>query len=86
MFSLSPPLLFGLVGSYIPLPAEYFSAFSFCLLCLGWPLCMLGDCDPSLMWRFLPVGGVGPVACQGFLVRAACVRVLCVELDLFALE
>ena len=30
--SLSPPLLFGLVGIYhVPLPAEYFSAFTFCL-------------------------------------------------------
>ena len=29
-----------------------------------------------LLWRFLPVGGVGRVACQGFLVRDACVSVL----------
>ena len=27
----------------------------------------------SLLWSFLAVGGVGPVACQGFLVREACV-------------
>ena len=30
----------------------------------------------SLLWRFLTVGGVGQVACQGFLVREACVGVL----------
>ena len=30
----------------------------------------------SLLWRFLAVGGVGWVACQGFLVREACVGVL----------
>ena len=30
----------------------------------------------SLLWSFLAVGGVGLVACQGFLVREACVGVL----------
>ena len=30
----------------------------------------------SLLWRFLPVGLVGQVACQGFLVREACIGVL----------
>ena len=30
----------------------------------------------SLLWNFLAVGGVRPVACQGFLVREACVGVL----------
>jgi len=30
----------------------------------------------SLLWSFLAVGGVGQVACQGFLVREACVGVL----------
>ena len=30
----------------------------------------------SLLWSFLTVGGVVSVACQGFLVREACVRVL----------
>ena len=30
----------------------------------------------SLLWSFLAVGGVGWVACQGFLVREACVGVL----------
>ena len=28
------------------------------------------------MWKFLALGGVGWVACQGFLVREACVSVL----------
>ena len=37
---------------------------------------MLEVCGSSLLWRFLAVGGVGPVACQGFLVREACVSVL----------
>ena len=30
----------------------------------------------SLLWSVLIVGGVVSVACQGFLVREACVRVL----------
>ena len=37
---------------------------------------MLEVCGSSLLWRFLPVGGVGQVACQVFLVREACVCVL----------
>ena len=37
---------------------------------------MLVVCGSSLLWKFLPVGGVGRVACQGFLVREACVGVL----------
>ena len=32
------------------------------------------------------MGGVVLVACQGFLVREACVRVWWVELDFFSLE
>ena len=40
----------------------------------------------SLLWNFLAVGGVVRVACQGFLVREACVIVLVVELDFFSLE
>ena len=48
----------------------------FRLLCLGWPFCMLEVCGSSLLWRFLPVGGVGRVACQGFLVREDCIGVL----------
>ena len=37
---------------------------------------MLEVCSSSLLWRFLPMGGVGRVACQGFLVREAWVGVL----------
>ena len=37
---------------------------------------MLEVCGSSLLWRFLPVGGAGQVACQGFLVREVCVNVL----------
>ena len=40
------------------------------------PFCMLAVCGSSLLWRFLPVGGFGRVACQGFLVREACIGVL----------
>ena len=37
---------------------------------------MLVVCGSFLLWGFLPVGGVGQVACQGFLVRETCVGVL----------
>ena len=37
---------------------------------------MLEACGFSLLWMFLPVDGVGLVACQGFLVREACVGVM----------
>ena len=30
----------------------------------------------SLLWNFLAVSGVVQVACQGFLIREACVGVL----------
>ena len=33
-------------------------------------------CGSSFLWMFLAVGGVGHVACQGFLVREVCVSVL----------
>ena len=46
------------------------------LLCLGWPLCILAVGGSSLLWRFLAVGGIGQVACHGFLVREACVGVV----------
>ena len=46
---------------------------------------MLEVCASSLLWSFLPVGGVGQVACKGFLIRKACVGVL-VELDFFSVE
>ena len=48
----------------------------FRLLCLAWPFFMLEVCGSFLLWRFLSVGRVGRVACQGFLVREACVGVL----------
>ena len=48
----------------------------FRLLCLQWPFCRLEVCCSSLLWCLFPVGGVGLVACQGFLVRRACVCVL----------
>ena len=37
---------------------------------------MFEVCGSSFLWRFLPVGGVGQVVCQGFLVRETCVSVL----------
>ena len=37
---------------------------------------MLEVCGSFLLWRLLPMGGVARVACQGFLVREACVSVL----------
>ena len=41
--SLSPPLLFGFVGIYhVPLPAKYFSAFSFYLNCCVWGALSVG--------------------------------------------
>ena len=48
----------------------------FILLCLGWHFCILAVGGFSLLWRFLTVGVVGQVACQGFLVREACFGVL----------
>ena len=46
-----------------------------------------GSFGPSLLWTFLPVGGVGLVACQDFLVRGELVSVFWwVELDLFSLK
>ena len=35
-----------------------------------------GSLWSSLLWSFLAVGGVVSMACQGFLVREACVGVL----------
>ena len=46
------------------------------LTCLGWSFSMLEVCAFSLLWRLLPVGGAELVACQGLLVREACVSVL----------
>ena len=47
----------------------------FRLLCLEWAFCILVVCGSFLLWRFHPVGGVGRLICQGFLVREACVSV-----------
>ena len=67
------------MGIYsVPLPAGYSSVSSSCLYC-----CICGGLSVfwqfvefSLLWCFLTVGGVVSVACQGFLVREACVGVL----------
>ena len=37
---------------------------------------MLEVCGSSLLWMFLPVGGVGLVVCQGFLARETSVCIL----------
>ena len=50
--------------------------FHFVYMCLGCPFCRLDVCGSSLLWSLLPVGGVGLVACQDFLVGGACVSVL----------
>ena len=73
------PLWFGLVGiSPVPLPAGYSSVSSSWLYCCIWggPSVFWEFVEFSLLWSFLAVGGVVPVACQGFLVREACVGVL----------
>jgi len=87
--SLSPSLLFGLVGIYyVPLPAEYFSAFSSYLDCCVWG-------GLSVCWKF-----VFPLYCGGsslwvgldeWLVKVSWFGKLVsvfwwVELDLFSLE
>ena len=67
------------MGIYpVPLPAGYFSAFSSCLYCCVWHgLSVFWQfVEFSLLLSFLAVGVVGWVACQGFLVREACVSVL----------
>ena len=76
---LSLPLLFGLVGIYpVPLPAESSSVSSSCLYCCIWGgLSVFWQfVEFSLLWSFLTVGGFVSVACQGFLVRKACLSVL----------
>ena len=63
---------------HVPLPAEYFSAFSSCLDCCVWGglYVFWQFVEFSLLWSFLTVVGILWVACQGFLVREACVGVL----------
>ena len=68
----------GLVGiSPVPLPAGYSSVSSSCLYCCVWGgLSVFWQfVEFSLLWSFLAVGGVVQAACQGFLVREACVGV-----------
>ena len=64
--------------SPVPLPAGYSSVSSSCLYCCVWDglSIFLEFVEFSLLWSFLAVGGVVRVACQGFLVREACVCVL----------
>jgi len=67
------------VGIYpVPLPAVYFAASSSCLHCCVWGgLSVFWQfVEFSLLWSFFTVGGFGQVACQGSLVREACVGVL----------
>ena len=62
----------------VPLPAGYSSISSSCLYCCVWDdLSVFWQfVEFPLLWSFLTVGGVLQVACQGFLVREACVSVL----------
>ena len=63
--------------SPVPLPDGYSCLFIlFILLCLGWPFCILAVCGVLFIVEFPALGGVVSVACQGFLVREACVGVL----------
>ena len=48
----------------------------FHLFRLLWAFCILVVSGSFLLWRFHPVGGVGRMVCQGFLLREACVGVL----------
>ena len=67
------------MGFYpVPLPAGYSSVSSSCLYCCVWGgLSVFWQfVEFFLLWRFLAVCGFIQVACQGFLVREACVGVL----------
>ena len=77
--SLSLPLWFGLLGIYlVHLPVGYSSVSSSCLYCrvCGVLSVFWKFVEFSLLWSFLTLDGVVQVACQGFLVRKACVGVL----------
>ena len=64
--------------SPVPLPAGYSSVSSSLLYCCVWGgLSVFWQFVKfSLLQSFLTVGGVVSVACQGFLIREACVGVL----------
>ena len=64
--------------SPVPLPAGYSFVSSSWLYCYVWGgLSIFWEfVEFSLLWSFLAVGGAVSVACQGFLVREAGVRVL----------
>ena len=62
-------MFFYLLSIALPFHLVYIATF-------GVPFHILAVCGSSLLWSFLTVGGVGQVACQGFLVREACVSVL----------
>ena len=67
------------MGIYsVPLPAGYSSVSSSCLYCCVWGgLSVFWQfVEFSLLWSFLAVSEVVQVACEGFLVREACVSVL----------
>ena len=67
------------MGIYpVPLPAGYSSVSSSCLYCCVWGgLSVFWQfVEFSLLWSYLTVGEVVWEACQGFLVRVACVCVL----------
>ena len=67
-----------LVGIYhVPLPAGYSSVSSSCLYCCAWGgLSVFWQfVEFSLLQSFVSVSGIVWVACQGFLVREACVGV-----------
>ena len=64
--------------SPVPLPAGYSSVSLSWLYCCIWSgLSVFWQfVEFSLLWSFLAVDGVVSVACEGFLVREACVSVL----------
>ena len=61
---------------FVPLPAMYSFVSPSCLYCCVWGgLSVFWQfVEFFLLWSFLTVGGVEWVACQGFLVREACVN------------
>ena len=66
------------MGIYpVPLPFGYSSVSSSWFYYVGGGLSVFCQfVEFSLLWSFLTVDGVVSVACQGFLVREICVRVL----------